>query len=63
MKMKEVRNGSLYHNDETNRVERVIGSISGQRVVTYHHKKDVKYPQAAKLRLASSEEVESYLSD
>jgi len=59
--MKEVKNGSLYYNEESGRVERVIGSISGQRVVTYHHKKDISYPQAKKLRIADSGEVSSYL--
>ena len=63
MKMKEIRNGSLYFNEENKRVERVIGTISSQRVVTYHHKKDEKYPQTEKLRLATDSEVESYLSD
>ena len=63
MKMKEVKNGSLYYNEESDRVERVIGFISGQRVVTYHHKKDINYPQAQKLRLADNGEVQSYLSN
>ena len=62
MKMKEVKNGSLYYNEENNRVERVVGSISGQRVVTYVHKQDFKYPQASKLRLADTNEVKQYLT-
>tara|TARA_R100001082_G_C4257300_1_gene114051 strand:+ start:367 stop:558 length:192 start_codon:yes stop_codon:yes gene_type:complete len=61
MKMKEVKNGSLYYNEESDRVERVIGFISGQRVVTYHHKADYHYPQASKLRIADSSEVKEYL--
>ena len=63
MKMKEVKNGSLYYNEENNRVERVVGSISDQRVVTYYHKKDYNYPQARVLRIASMDEVEDYLEN
>ena len=63
MKMKEVKNGSLYYNEENNRVERVVGSISDQRVVTYYHKKDYNYPQARVLRIASMDEVEDYLNN
>ena len=63
MKMKEVKNGSLYYNEENNRVERVVGSISDQRVVTYFHKKDYNYPQARVLRIASMDEVEDYLEN
>ena len=61
--MKEVKNGSLYYNEENNRVERVVGSISDQRVVTYVHKKDFNYPQARVLRIASKEEYETYLNN
>tara|TARA_B100001939_G_scaffold317056_1_gene303404 strand:+ start:216 stop:473 length:258 start_codon:yes stop_codon:yes gene_type:complete len=63
MKMKEVKNGSLYYNEESNRVERVVGSISDHRVVTYYHKKDFNYPQARVLRIASKEEYEAYLNN
>ena len=61
--MKEVKNGSLYYNEENNRVERVVGSISDHRVVTYVHKKDYNYPQARVLRIASMDEVENYLEN
>ena len=63
MRMKEVKNGSLYYNEESNRVERVVGSISDHRVVTYYHKKDFNYPQARVLRIASKEEYEAYLNN
>lgn len=63
MKMKEVKNGSLYYNEESKRVERVVGSISNHRVVTYYHKKDFSYPQARVLRIASMDEVEDYLEN
>jgi hypothetical protein len=62
MKMKEIRNGSLYFNEGNNRVERVVGSISGHRVVTYVHKQDFQYPQAKSLRLASLGEVNDYMA-
>ena len=63
MKMKEIRNGSLYYNEESKRVERVVGSISGHRVVTYHHKKDYNYPQTRVLRIADTDEVTDYLDN
>tara|TARA_B100000902_G_scaffold381341_1_gene417710 strand:- start:53 stop:310 length:258 start_codon:yes stop_codon:yes gene_type:complete len=62
MKMKEIRNGSLYYNEESDRVERVVGRISDQRVVTYVHKTDYQYPQARKLRIASGSELSDYLT-
>mgnify|MGYP003150916227 CR=1 FL=1 len=62
MKMKEVKNGSLYYNEENDRVERVVGRISDQRVVTYVHKKDYQYPQASKLRIADTNEFTEYLN-
>ena len=61
MKMKEIRNGSLYYNEGSERVERVVGNISKHRVVTYVHKQDYDYPQAKAMRLASLNEVNSYL--
>ncbi len=60
--MKEIRNGSLYYNEGSKRVERVVGSISGHRVVTYVHKEEFDYPQAKGLRLASLDEVNDYLA-
>jgi len=62
MKMKDIRNGSLYFNEGSKRVERVVGSISGHRVVTYVHKQDYDYPQAKSLRLASLGEVNDYMA-
>ena len=62
MKMKEVKNGSLYYNEENDRVERVVGRISDQRVVTYVHKQDYQYPQASKLRIADTNEFTEYLN-
>ena len=59
--MKEVKNGSLYYNEENDRVERVVGRISDQRVVTYVHKQDYQYPQVRKLRRADTNEFTQYL--
>ena len=60
--MKEVKNGSLYYNEENDRVERVVGRISDQRVVTYVHKQDYQYPQGSKLRRADTNEFTQYLN-
>ena len=41
MKTKDIKNGSLYFNNKTNRVERVISNqFSNTRVVTEHHKRE-----------------------
>ena len=40
MKMNEMRNGSLYYNKITERVERMVGQVSKVRVLTYHLKED-----------------------
>ena len=62
MKTKDIRNGSLYFNVPKKRVERVISNqFSNARVVTEHHKREEGSVQAKSLRLATSEEVESYL--
>ena len=64
MKTKEVKNGSLYFNTKTDRVERVISNqFSNTRVVTEHHKREEGSVQAKNLRLATAEEVESYLEN
>ena len=61
MKMK---NGSLYYNEATNRVERVVGKLNGKRVFTVSHDYSEFGPAQRKdLRLASGEEVGSYLEE
>ena len=63
MKNKEIKNGSLYFNVKKNRVERVISNrFSNARVVTECHKTEEGSVQTKNLRLATSEEVESYLA-
>ena len=62
MKLKDIQNGSLYYNEERDRVERVISkSFSNARVVTYYHKKEEGSVTVKSLRMANPEEVEDYL--
>jgi len=62
MKLKDIQNGSLYYNEERDRVERVISkSFSNARVVTYYHKKEEGSVPVKSLRMANPEEVEEYL--
>ena len=64
MKTKEIKNGSLYFNTKTDRVERVISNqFSNTRVVTEHHKREEGSVQSKNLRLATAEEVEGYLEN
>jgi len=63
MKNKDIKNGSLYYNVKKNRVERVISNrFSNTRVITECHKTEEGSVQTKNLRLATSEEVESYLA-
>ena len=62
MKLKDIQNGSLYYNEERDRVERVISkSFSNVRVVTYYHKREEGSVPVKYLRMANPEEVEDYL--
>tara|TARA_Y100000296_G_C5055542_1_gene197082 strand:- start:252 stop:506 length:255 start_codon:yes stop_codon:yes gene_type:complete len=62
MKLKDIQNGSLYYNEERERVERVISkTFSNARVVTYFHKKEEGSVPVKDLRIANPEEVEDYL--
>ena len=62
MKLKDIQNGSLYYNEERDRVERVISkSFSNARVVTYYHKKEEGSVPVKYLRMSNPEEVEEYL--
>ena len=59
-----MRNGSLYYNEASKRVERVVGKLNGNRVFTVSHGYSNFGPSRRKdLRLASSEEVDSYLEE
>ena len=62
MKLKDIQNGSLYYNEERERVERVISkTLSNARVVTYYHKREEGSVPVKYLRMANPEEVEDYL--
>ena len=61
MKTKQLRNGSLYYNEESNAVERVLGKVNGQRVWTAAHEKRPNATRTKRLRLASKKEVTNYL--
>ena len=62
MKLKNIQNGSLYYNEESDRVERVISkTFSNARVVTYYHKREEGSVPVKDLRMANPEEVEDYL--
>jgi len=62
MKLKDIQNGSLYYNEERERVERVISkTFSNARVVTYYHKREEGSVPVKYLRMANPEEVEDYL--
>jgi hypothetical protein len=59
-----MKNGSLYYNEARKRVERVVGELNGCRVFTVTHGYSEFGPQRRKdLRLASGEEVDSYLEE
>ena len=59
-----MRNGSLYYNEATSRVERVVGKLNGKRVFTVSHGySDFGPAQQKDLRKASGEEVDSYLEE
>jgi hypothetical protein len=63
MKLKDIRNGSLYYNTKRNRVERVISNnFSKSRVVTECHKQDQRAVPTRYLQLADAKQVENYLT-
>ena len=63
MKLKDIKNGSIYYNTKKNRSERVISNtFSSSRVVTEFHGKQQSAVGTRYLRLANSQEVENYLT-
>jgi len=62
MKMEHIKNGALYYNNITSRVERVIGKVSPVRVLTYWHHTEEKSHNVKVLRKANQLEVENYLN-
>lgn len=62
MKLKQIKNGSIYYNTKKNRPERVISNtFSSSRVVTEFHGKNQSAVSTRYIRLANSGEVEKYL--
>ena len=61
MKTKEIRNGCLYYNTLTKRVERAIGRV-GRRIMTTVHDQDTKLVKAENFRRASTLQVDKYLN-
>lgn len=60
MKAKDIRNGCLYYNNITGRVERAIGRI-GRRVMTMVHDTDPGIVKVDNIRKAKPVEVRNYL--
>ncbi len=61
MKTKEVKNGCLYYNKLSKRVERAIGRV-GRRIFTYCHDTDPSVVKVDNLIKASSKQVNNYLN-
>ena len=61
MSIKGIRNGSLYFNEGTQRVERVRSKANSQSVFTTVHNKELAVVPAKSLNLASNEQVAYYL--
>ncbi len=65
MKLKQIKNGSIYYNIKEERAERAIGPL-GSRVVTegldFFNRKDQKIVSTKHIRLANNTEVEKYLT-
>jgi hypothetical protein len=58
---KNIKNGSLYFNQNENRVERVLGKVNTQRVWTKFHKEETKDVETKHLNKASNQAVDDYL--
>ena len=62
MKLRDIKNGSIYYNTKKNRPERVISNtFSTSRVVTEYHGKQQTAIPTRYIRMADSKEVERYL--
>ena len=59
----KIRNGSLYYNEGTHKVERVLGAVNSQRVWTKRHKDSTKDVRIKDLRMAKNQEVDSYVRE
>ncbi len=61
MSIKGIKNGSLYFNEGTQRVERVRSKANSQSVFTTVHNKELAVVPAKSLNIASNEQVAAYL--
>ena len=62
-KAKDIRNGSLYFNIRSKRVERALGKINSQRMWTKSHQAPASDVQVKDLRKARKPEVDSYIEE
>ena len=60
---KKIKNGSLYFNKRSQRVERVLGKVNTKRVWTASHEKGAGDVRVKDIRLAKPTEVASYLEE
>ena len=61
MKTKEIKNGSLYWNDNSERVERVRGKANTSSVFTTFHGKGLACVPSKRLQLATPSQWQGYL--
>ena len=62
-KAKDIRNGSLYFNIRSKRVERALGKLNSQRMWTKSHQDAAADVQVRDLRKARKPEVDSYIEE
>ena len=60
---KEIRNGSLYFNSLSDRVERALGKVNSMRVWTNYHENAASATRVKNLRKASTAEIAEYVSE
>jgi len=58
---KKLKNGALYFNTKTQRVERMLGTLNSNRVWTTSHDATPEANQCKNLRFANGQEVNAYL--
>ena len=58
--IKNMKNGALYYNTETERSERLVGNINTQRVWTVFHKEQPVAVRLKDLRIANAVELNKY---
>ena len=61
MKIKQIRNGSLYFNSNSQRVERVRGKANSSSVFTTFHGKGLACVPSKTLEMASPSQWQGYL--